>query len=65
MYVYIRYIAYYLHAQLYMEDFKSERSDREVAHRKIADHQRKYAEDVGELKAQLAQMEEHLSHHQD
>jgi len=54
-----------MQAQLYMEDFKSERSDREVAHGKIADHQKKYARDVGELKAHLAQMEEHLCHHQD
>jgi len=56
---------YYLQAQLYLEDFESERSDREVAHGKIADHQKKYAHDVGELKAHLAQVEEHLSHHQD
>ena len=54
-----------MQAQLYMEDFESERSDREAAHGKIADHQKKYAHDVGELKAHLAQMEEHLSHHQD
>ena len=48
-----------------MEDFESEQRKREVAHGKIADHQRKYAHDVGELKAQLAQMEEHLAQHQD
>jgi len=48
-----------------MEDFESERCDREIVHGKIADHQKKYAHDVGELKEQLAQMEEHLSHHQD
>ena len=47
-----------------MEDFESEWSDREVAHGKIANHQKKYAHDVGELKEQLAQMEEHLSHYQ-
>ena len=48
-----------------MEDFKSERRDREVAHGKIADHERKYAQDVGELKAELAQTEEDLHQHKE
>ena len=48
-----------------MEDFESERRDREVAHGKIADHEKKYAQDVGELKAKLAQMEEDLHQHQE
>ena len=54
-----------IQAELYKEDFKSERRDREVAHGKIADHEKKYAQDVGELKAKLAQMEEDLHQHQE
>ena len=54
-----------MQAQLYREDFVSERRDREVAHGMIADHQRKYTHDVGMLKAQLFETEEHLSHHKD
>ena len=48
-----------------MEDFKSERRDREAAHGKIADHERKYVQDVGELKAKLAQTEEDLHQHKE
>ena len=56
---------YILQAELYMEDFKSERRDREVAHGKIADYERKYAQDVSELKAKLAQTEEDLHQHKE
>ena len=55
----------HIQAELYKEDFKSERHDREVAHGKIADHEKKYAQDVGELKAELAQMEENLHQHKE
>ena len=48
-----------------MEDFKSEQCDRAAAHGKIADHQKKYDHDIGELKAKLAQTEEDLLHYQD
>ena len=48
-----------------MEDFKSERRDRTAAHGKIADYQKKYDHDIGELKAKLAQTEEDLLHYQD
>ena len=58
-------ICIHIQAELYMEDFESERRDREVAHGKIADHEKKYAQDVGELKAKLAQMEEDLHQHQE
>ena len=54
-----------MQAELYKEDFESERRDREVAHGKFADLQKKYVYDVGELKAELAQMKENLNHHQD
>ena len=56
---------YHLQAQVYSEDFASERRDREAAHSKFADLQERYTYDVGELKAQLAQMEEDLLHHKD
>ena len=56
---------YILQAELYKEDFASERRDREVAHGKIADHEMKYAQDVSELKAKLAQMEENLLQHKE
>ena len=55
----------FLQAELYMEDFESEQRDREVAHGKIADHEKKYAQDVGELKAQLAQTKEDLRQHKE
>jgi len=55
----------HIQAELYKEDFTSERREREVAYGRVADHERKYAQDVGELKAKLAQTEKNLLHHQD
>ena len=55
----------YLQAQVYKEDFISERRDREAAHGKFADLQKKYAYDVRELKAELTQMEKDLNRHRD
>ena len=49
-----------MQAQLYMEDFQSERSDREVAHGKIADCEKQYAHDIGELKAQVKHYKEQV-----
>ena len=51
-----------LQAQLYKEDFASERSDRENAHEKLADLEEKHAEEVGKLTAKLLQMEEAGKH---
>ena len=51
--------AYHLQAQVYREDFALERHDREVAHGKLADLEKKYTSEVEELKAQLTQMEQH------
>ena len=48
-----------MQAQLYKEDFALERRDREVAHGMFADLQKKHAYDVGKLKDELVQMEEH------
>ena len=45
-------------AQLYKEDFASERSDRENAHEKLAELEEKHAEEVDMLTAKLLQMEE-------
>ena len=55
----------HIQAELYLEDFKSERRDREVAHGKIADHEKKYTQDISELKAKLAQTEEDLHQHKE
>ena len=61
---YMEYL-YHLQAKVYSEDFASERRDREAAHGKFADLQKKYDHDVGESKAQLAQMEEDLHRHRE
>ena len=63
MNIYITYV--HIQAELYKEDFASERRDREVAHGKIADHERKYTQDVGELKAKLAQTQDDLHQHKE
>ena len=64
MNIYIN-ICVHIQAELYKEDFASERREREVAYGKVADHERKYTQDVGELKAELAQMEEDLHQHKE
>ena len=55
----LSHCAYHLQAQVYREDFALERHDREVAHGKLTDLKRKYTSEVEELKAQLAQIEQH------
>ena len=54
-----------MQAAIYKEDFDSERRDREAAHGKMADHQKQYVHDIGELTAKLAQMEEDLHRHKE